>query len=273
MLIGGMKCGSTTLHRQLANHPEIAASRPKEPQYLAMPAAWRKGRRWYESCFSFDGARHAYALDGSAAYSNTFRYPDVPGRMRELGGRVKILYVLRDPIARARSHILHDAATPWGGDGRGPDGPGYVQASDYAAHLEAYTAHFDRRDIHVLTLDELAARPEVTLAAACQFLGIDDGFQFPAAERTNKSPQQYLRTRPWMRTLWRATPGYTPRRALRWTTQRARRTRLPARLIFTEHVLALGPKWEEHVRQDLEASMRRLQRDWGVDVSAWGFGG
>ncbi len=272
MLIGGMKCGSTTVHRQLGCHPEIAASRPKEPQYLAMPRAWRKGRGWYESCFRYDAGRHRYALDGSAAYSNTHRYPHVPGRMRELGGQVKVLYVLRDPIARMRSHILHDAATPWGGAPDGPRSRRYLDASDYAGHLDAYLAHFDRRDIHVLTLESLAADPRAALASACRFLDIDAAFPFPQpAQPVNASPPAYLRTRAWMRALWHATPGYTPRRALRWATQRARRTRLPARLVFSEAPLVLGPDWESTARAALAPSMHRLHRDWGVDVSAWGF--
>ncbi len=273
MLIGGMKCGSTTLYRHLAAHPEIAGSRPKEPQYLAMPAAWRKGRAWYESCFDYDGSRHWYALDASAAYSNTHRYPHVPQRMRQLGGHVRILYVLRDPLERMRSHILHDAATPWGGDRRGAQSPSYVEASDYAAHLDAYRDHFDRQDIHVLTLDQLAANPQHSVAEACRFLGLQPATKMAGQERFNSSPPNYLQTRAWVQGLWRATPGYTLRRVLRWSTQRARHTPALRRLLLREGQLVLSTEWEKRSRDALTPSMRRLQRDWGVDVGAWGFHG
>jgi len=68
MIIGAMKCGTTTLHRTLRTHPQLTAGRKKEPQYFCytsnpLPAD-------YQAIFpDLDKRVHAYTLDGSIGYS------------------------------------------------------------------------------------------------------------------------------------------------------------------------------------------------------------
>jgi hypothetical protein len=55
VVIGGAKCGTTSLHHYLSLHPEIFMSHPKELDFFIEEANWNKGIRWYESKFKAPG--------------------------------------------------------------------------------------------------------------------------------------------------------------------------------------------------------------------------
>ena len=40
LIIGAMKCGTTTLFDLLAQHPQIAPCKPKEPGFFAFEDRW-----------------------------------------------------------------------------------------------------------------------------------------------------------------------------------------------------------------------------------------
>ena len=46
VVIGGLKCGTTSLHHYLNLHPEIAMSRPKELNFFVSELNWPLGRDW-----------------------------------------------------------------------------------------------------------------------------------------------------------------------------------------------------------------------------------
>jgi len=101
-IVGAAKCGTTTLHRWLEQHPDICMSRPKEPPFFERDYA--KGLDFYrESCFAhYGGERFA----GEARHRNMFlRY--VPKRMAESYPEAALIAVVRNPVSRAFSHFLH----------------------------------------------------------------------------------------------------------------------------------------------------------------------
>jgi hypothetical protein len=51
VVIGGLKCGTTSLHHYLNLHPEIQMSRPKELNFFVAELNWPLGVEWYESHF------------------------------------------------------------------------------------------------------------------------------------------------------------------------------------------------------------------------------
>lgn len=66
-LIGAGKCGSTTLHEILVEHPEICRSEVKEFHYFSEERNLKKGRKWYTDQFkgsnNCTGAK--YLIDGT----------------------------------------------------------------------------------------------------------------------------------------------------------------------------------------------------------------
>ena len=106
IIIGGLKCGTTSLHHYLNLHPEIAMSRPKELNFFVSELNWPLGRDWYAG--HFDPSARIRG-ESSPHYTNRPSFNGVPGRMRELlGSDVRLVYVVRDPIDRMLSHYLHN---------------------------------------------------------------------------------------------------------------------------------------------------------------------
>jgi hypothetical protein len=58
VIIGAAKCGTTSLHRYLARHPEIHMSEPKELDFFVAELNGSRGVRWYER--HFNGTRSCY---------------------------------------------------------------------------------------------------------------------------------------------------------------------------------------------------------------------
>ena len=51
IVIGAAKCGTTSLHRYLDLHPEIAMTKAKELDFFVEDRNWQRGLGWYESQF------------------------------------------------------------------------------------------------------------------------------------------------------------------------------------------------------------------------------
>ena len=97
IVIGGLKCGTTSLHHYLNLHPEIAMSRPKELNFFVAELNWPLGPSWYASHFE----------------------RPAPGPRRELAP-------LHEPAAlrgRRRAHALGARRRPPGLHGPRPDRP------------------------------------------------------------------------------------------------------------------------------------------------------
>src|SRR3954469_1261824 len=96
-----MKAGTTTISGTLTAHSDVFMCTPKEPQFFT--TRWNRGLSWYESLFASAGDAHARG-DGSTSYTDFPRKPEAAGRMAATVPDLKLVYVVRDPIARMRSH-------------------------------------------------------------------------------------------------------------------------------------------------------------------------
>src|SRR6059058_1737729 len=81
LVIGGLKCGTTSLHHYLNLHPEVAMSRPKELNFFVAELNWPLGRDWYAGHFE-PGA--PVRGESSPHYTNRPAFAGVSQRMREL---------------------------------------------------------------------------------------------------------------------------------------------------------------------------------------------
>ncbi len=51
IVIGAQKCGTSSLHRYLALHPQIGMSRVKELDFYLAHRTWSRGTEWYAGQF------------------------------------------------------------------------------------------------------------------------------------------------------------------------------------------------------------------------------
>lgn len=177
VVIGAMKCGTTSLHHHLACHPALGLPPEKEVNFFFGEAPggtgnlWR-GTDWYRSRFPPGSLVRGEVSPG-------YTSPDhagVAARMAEAAPQAKLLYLVRDPLDRAVSQHRHHQR-----DGTEPRPLGealtdphshYVLRSRYAARLMPFLDHFSPDRIAVVELADLHGRTRETLASICRFLEV-----------------------------------------------------------------------------------------------------
>jgi hypothetical protein len=184
-VIGGLKCGTTSLHHYLSLHPEVSMSRPKELNFFVAELNWELGSEWYASHFDRDARVRG---ETSPHYTNLPRFDGVAGRMRELlGAGARIVYMVRDPIERMLSHYFHNLGG--GYDSRpieqalGDPGSAYIARSRYAMQIAPYLETFDHDRVLIVANEDLAGEREATMRRVFGFCGVDDGFSSEQFER------------------------------------------------------------------------------------------
>jgi len=178
-IVGAMKCGTTSLHNYLDQHPAISMSSVKEPSIFVRPD-------WQEELAGYELLIHAQAPvrgESSTDYTKYPLYPDVPARIADVAPHAKLVYLVRDPVSRCVSHWLHNAQRgyekrPFDEALRDCDNPqnSYVSPGRYATQLERYLEHFGLDQLLVLDQRKLLDDRRATVRRVFRFLGVDDGF-------------------------------------------------------------------------------------------------
>jgi sulfotransferase family protein len=177
VVIGGLKCGTTSLHHYLSLHPEIAMSRPKELNFFVAELNHDLGAEWYSSHFD---PRAPVRGETSPHYTARPRLDGVAERMHGLIPDARLIYAVRDPVARLLSHYLHNVGG--GYESRSLDevlaepSSAYIDRGRYAYQLEPYLEHFGADAIAIVTQDELRDDREATLRRLFEFAGVDPEF-------------------------------------------------------------------------------------------------
>ena len=78
IIIGGLKCGTTSIHHYLGLHPEINMSKPKELNFFVTELNWDLGLDWYRGRFD---DRFEVRGESSPHYTNLPYFTGVPERI------------------------------------------------------------------------------------------------------------------------------------------------------------------------------------------------
>ncbi|MGZ5333405.1 MAG: sulfotransferase family protein [Solirubrobacterales bacterium] len=178
IIIGGLKCGTTSIHHYLGLHPEVQMSKPKELNFFCTEQTWDLGLDWYRGRFD---ARYPVRGESSPHYTNLPRFTGVAERIHAHIPDARLIYMVRDPISRILSHWRHSTGASY--ETRGDIGEvlsdprtAYVQRSLYWMQLQPYLEHFDREQIAVITQEELQSDRDGTMRKAFEFAGVDPDF-------------------------------------------------------------------------------------------------
>lgn len=101
IIIGGSKCGTTSLYDFIVRHPDIEAARAKELVYWSDPI--KAGLYSYRADFPVMLPSKKRRLTGEAD-PTYLDCPGVPAQMKAALPDVKLIVILRDPVERAYSH-------------------------------------------------------------------------------------------------------------------------------------------------------------------------
>lgn len=195
VIIGAMKCGTTSLHLYLDQHPDIAMSRRKEIHFF-LEGHGDKGISWYASHFNCSARVRG---ESSPSYTKYPQRDGVPARMHTVLPDAKLIYLLRDPIVRIVSHYLHEylrsrEQRPLAEALRSFSDNPYVDPSRYYMQLEQYLQHYPLSQILILTTEDLRENPQLTLRRALDFIGVVP-FHFETLSEANVSERRGRSTR------------------------------------------------------------------------------
>lgn len=178
VVIGAQKCGTSTLHYYLRLHPEVSGSTPKELDFFIAERNWPLGVDWYRGHFDPEAT---VRLESSPNYTAYPHFDGVAERMHETVPGAKLIYLVRDPVARIEAHWVHNYAKR---RERGTlletivhPSTTYIQRSLYFSQLERFLRHYDRSRVLVLDQDDLRHRRAETLRRVFEFVGVDPGFE------------------------------------------------------------------------------------------------
>ncbi len=203
ILIGAQRCGTTSLFRALADHPQAAPPTfRKGVNYFDLN--YDRGTRWYLGHFPLASvARHKAAKYGEpAAFEASGYYLYHPFALERLGGdlpTVKLVAMLRDPVERAFSAYKHEHARGFeresfekalaleddrlvGEIDRMHADPGYESfehrhhsyrhRGHYAEQLERAFEFFGRKQVHIIDSEAFFERSAEEYQGLLAFLGL-----------------------------------------------------------------------------------------------------
>lgn len=174
IVIGAMKAGTTSLYHYLRDHDQVFMPTIKELDFFVAEANWFRGIDWYRHQFSAAGDALACG-EASTTYTQYPTHDGVPERIASLLPDVRLIYVVRDPVVRIRSHYQHLVLT--GVEKSPPEvavlkNPLYLDCSRYAMQLEQYLEHFRREQILIVTSEALRTDRRATVQRVYEFLGV-----------------------------------------------------------------------------------------------------
>ena len=198
VIVGFPKCGTTSLHYYLGDHPEIFMPKQKELHYFTAKILTSQNKgpgdnsvnqfhinsfQAYKQHFKVAQKKHKAIGDASPSYIN---YPEIiPDIKEKLGAEVKIIIVLRDPIRRSFSNYLQlvrenreklsffealkaeEQRMKMGYS----DFWYYKWNSLYAKKVEIFKKAFD--EVYVMTNENLKQNPLESIQNLYKFLGVD----------------------------------------------------------------------------------------------------
>lgn len=110
IIIGGQRCGTTSVYMNLINHPCVAPAFRKEVHFF--DNNFSKGVTWYRahfpsSVYKYVKVRKVTFVTGEATPYYIF-HPCAPQRIFNTVPRAKLIVILRNPVDRAYSHYHHE---------------------------------------------------------------------------------------------------------------------------------------------------------------------
>lgn len=206
IVIGAQKAGTTTLWQLLRDHPQLWLPQTKEAPFFSHTDVYERGFSEYLRSLGAP-AGNDLLLRGTVTPHYMHGWHDagtdtVAARIAQCLPDVRLIAILRDPVARARSQhamamargrerrevdeamsallradALRDARS------RPDDTNSYVAQGEYGRILAEYLHCFPRTALHIEYSENLAREPVTVLRRILRFLGVDEGYAPPAPFR------------------------------------------------------------------------------------------
>jgi len=188
LIVGAMKGGTTSLGHYLDQHPHIFI--PKGAHFFDRDRNWQRGPSFYARHFGAATGEQCIG-DKTPAYSFGPRHrPPIPERIASVLPDAKIIWCLRNPVARAYSHYWHNRTHGLEGASfeealaredlaAAKPGHAYRERGVYIKQIRAFLPFFPLQRMHILVSESLFADPRSTVRDVLRFLNVDDTVEIP----------------------------------------------------------------------------------------------
>lgn len=302
LIAGERRCGTTFLADLLRRHPDIFLHPKSDKAWFVDDAVRRPdgaGPPWEEThrledylrWFAEAGATPTRTVGEKSA--DYLFWDPAHARIARLLPGVRLVVLLRDPVARAWSHYWNEIVkrrerlgfeeavareeersgiSPWHRYNFS-----YLARGDYAASLDRLYRHIPPERVLVTVFEELRHRPEPGLAAICRFLGVDDGLRLaPSSEARNANwavvPRPWAARGPRRRLAegWGAAADWMAKRLSRDRYRRREwAVRLRAPFFFPARRMRMPPEVERRLRAHFRPRIARLEELLGRRLELW----
>lgn len=215
IIIGAMKCATSSLHEQLNQQPGIFMSELKEPNFFSNDEEYNKGSEWYLSHFEEANINDLIG-ESSTHYTKLPTYPHTIERLQKYLPDAKFIYVMRHPINRLVSQYIHEwsqRVISVGINESIDPHPELLEYSLYTKQLQPYFDTFGQERVLPIFFERMLTTPQTELERICRFIGYKDQPQwYQELNASNVSNQRMIKS------AWRdaivETPGLKQLRRL-----------------------------------------------------------
>lgn len=192
MIIGAMKCGTSTAASVLRRHPNVSFSTPKETHFFSTSDNWRRELERYERFFPKKGD---YVFgEASTSYSRlAVRKPGIWDLLYEYNPALKLVYIIRNPLDQITSSYMHIYERGYTdlsfNDAVKSDNP-IVEVARYHTQIKPFLDRFGESNVLILNFENLVGDKANTYQQIFAFLGLpttNDILAFAESARSNKS--------------------------------------------------------------------------------------
>ncbi|MBR9823299.1 MAG: sulfotransferase domain-containing protein [Rhodobacteraceae bacterium] len=232
---GAPKCGTTSLHYYLCQHPGIAMADPKEPHFFGTDMGGYQAHEdlpAYEAMF--EGTGDKACGEASVFYLMS---ADALAQVRDYNPDARIVLILRDPkqmlpslhaqLVFTQDEDVDSFADAWDLAAEREQGGAvprrarsmvplrYRSCAKYGAQVARLKELFDDSQIHIVLFEDFKADVEKSVSEILQFIGVEDlsasfDYKLQNPNTVNRSAllTRALRHPPeWVKTLKRAIVG------------------------------------------------------------------
>ena len=175
LIIGAMKAGTTSLHDYLGRHPEIHVTTPKELHFFHQDNIEIEGN--IDKYLTHFVSEKKIAGSSPQSYTKCHNkyYQNIPEKIHKYFPDIKLVYILRDPIARYKSHLIENYyEEPLHDVEYNIETEHYLKTGLYYFQLQEYLRFFSLDQIHILTLEDLISNKLGALNKLFKFLGVQE---------------------------------------------------------------------------------------------------
>ena len=186
LVIGAQKSGTTTLWEDLRAHPAITMADKESNGLLDPRVLTPEGMRYYSALFDSDGSTKGEVC---TTYAMLPTHEGVAERARTLNPATRVIYIVRDPVARVISHHHHEVAAQTMSadiDDAVRKHDRLIDHSRYAYQLRPWLDAFGPERVHIVQFERYMADRVTGASHLYSLLGLAD-FKLPDPESVHNA--------------------------------------------------------------------------------------